>query len=302
LSKWLWGIRFDSLVILGDLTEEKDCHSSVLVNRLVAALTEFVREGISVHLLMGNHDYAEASSPFFRFLAHHPRCYYYAKPQIVEIGNCRWAFFPHMRDPIFGDPQRLRSVRVDFVGCHQKFRGATSESGHSLSGCSTSDLEKCGKVWAGDIHVPQKVGPVEYVGAPYPIRFGDAFKPRVVLIDGKQHKDLYPISPQKLVLRISDPDELEYQPLWQPGDQVKVELSLRRSEFDCWEKYQRKIRRMCERNDLLLCGVSLVEAGKKRLRLDGPTAKIGTPREQFEAYCEQAGIDDADAAVGRELL
>ena len=32
LSKWLWGIRFDSLVILGDLTEEKDCHSSVLVN------------------------------------------------------------------------------------------------------------------------------------------------------------------------------------------------------------------------------------------------------------------------------
>jgi hypothetical protein len=302
LNKWLWEQDFNNLVILGDLTDEKDCHSSRLVNRIIDELTALAREGISIHLLKGNHDYIEAERPFFAFLSHFSNCSYYSETCLVEIGNARWAFFPHSREAGWGDLPRLKSVGIDFIGCHQIFSGALSASGISLSGFDAGDLRGVGRVWSGDVHVPQRVGVVEYVGAPYPVHFGDVFTPRVVLLDGEECRDLYPAHVQKLVLRITDPGQVEEDASWKPGDHVKIELSLSRADFGKWEKCRKKLERICKTNELVLCGIELKVRGREKPTLD---SEVGIPHgfvDQFEAYVKHQKIDSSDALVGRGLL
>jgi len=308
---YLYTKTFDVLIILGDLCDAKDCHSGVFVNRVVSALLRFAEQGQEVHLLMGNHDYStDPSCPFFLFLQACPNCYYHNTAQIWEIGNQRLSFFPHSRTPEQYWPSMLRGpcdLGVDLALCHQVFSGAMSESGVELRGYDASLLQSAGRILAGDVHVPQVVGPVEYVGAPYPIRFGDSFEPRMVLYDSGAFNVwsyLYPPSIQKLVLEISDPEQFEYNPTWREGDQVKIVLSMKRSNFGTWEACRRKIKKVCERNNLMLCGLELRERVRQKLSVveKKPQAVPVSYADQFLEYCKYANIDKTDRSVGRELL
>jgi hypothetical protein len=305
--QWLREQRFETLVILGDLADDKDFHCSTFVNRVVEELTTLTEAGHEVHLLMGNHDYSCPDSPFFEFLKHYPGCYYHATPQIWELGNMRWAFYPHSREPskYLSDMRRGEDVAVDFTLCHQMFNGAVSEHGKQLEGWRVGSLSGAGKVFAGDVHVPQVVGDVEYVGAPYPIHFGDNYKPHVVVVnsEGRQWSYLKPPSLRKLVVEVSDPSQIEFDSRWQAGDQVKVVLKIGRSDFGRWEHYRKQVRRICERNELVLCGIELKERIRVRLTTPARSAVVGISRdEQFRQYCKHAGIDKNDAGYGSLLL
>jgi len=300
--------HFDALLILGDLTEQKDCHAARFVNHVVEELLGFAEDGKEVHLLMGNHDYTRPDCPFFEFFRHYDNCYYHSTPQIWELGNVRWAFYPHARDPerYWSDMQRGRSLGVQYTLCHQVFNGAVSESGASLEGCDVRELAGAGRVFAGDVHVPQKIGAVEYVGAPYPIRFGDAYKPRLVLIDSTDQTQtyLYPPNIQKLVLEIRTPEDIEYQQGWRAGDQVKIVVRMTRSKFSQWESYRRDIQKICQRNDLVLCGLELREYKREQIttsRTPGELLAVSTS-DQFRAYCEHANLDQEDVDRGTKLL
>ena len=315
-DQYRWGVfdflrhqNFDALLILGDLTEQKDCHAARFVNHVVEELLGFAEEGKEVHLLMGNHDYTRPDCPFFEFFRHYDNCYYHSTPQIWELGNVRWAFYPHARDPerYWSDMQRGKSLGVRYTLCHQVFDGAVSESGARLDGIiDAGDLRGAGKILAGDVHVPQTVGRVEYVGAPYPIRFGDAYEPRMILIDStdQTQTDLHPPSIQKLVLEIRAPGDIEYQQGWCSGDQVKIVVRMPRSKFSQWESYRRDIQKVCHRNDLMLCGLELREYTRERLNDARTPQKVTAVShvDQFRAYCDHAKVDSKDADVGMELL
>jgi len=299
--------NFDALIILGDLTEEKDCHSGQFVNRVVEELLAFVADGKEVHILMGNHDYTRSDCPFFGFFKHYADCFYHSTPQIWELGNLRWAFYPHNRNPekYWPDMQRGTELGVKYTLCHQVFTGAQSESGASLTGCDARNVVGAGKVFAGDVHVPQTVDGIEYVGAPYPIRFGDSYKPRMVMIDGLDCSQtyLYPESIQKIIVEIKSPDEIEYNQEWRVGDQLKVILCMRRSEFGMWEKHRKRIQNLCTRNDLTLCGLELRELKRERLNTrSSQKVMAALPADQFRSYCKQAGVDKEDVEVGSLLL
>lgn len=300
--------NFEVLVILGDLCDAKDCHAASLVNRVVKSLLRFAEAGQEVHVLMGNHDYSDPDCPFFQFVHNYPNCYYHDRAQIWEIGNMRWAFFPHSRTPenYVDDMRRgAKELGVDYTLCHQVFDGALSESGRALKGCDAGLLEGAGRILAGDVHVPQKVGPVEYIGAPYPIKFGDDYEPRLAVVDNvsKTFSYIYPPYMQKLVLEVTEPDQIEYEPRWKEGDQVKVVLTLRRADFGRWEQYRKRIRRLCDRNGLVLCGVELKERVRQRLTEESKPRSVPVSHEdQFDAYCRQAAVDKSDVSVGRKLL
>jgi len=307
---YLYTVPFDVLVILGDLCDAKDCHPGSLVNKVVDSMMRFAEMGKEIHLLRGNHDYSgDPDCPFFLFLRSCPNCYYHNTAQIWEIGNIRWSFFPHSRTPehYWADMRRgKKDLGVDVTLCHQTFSGAFSESGKKLAGCDATALAGAGKIFSGDVHVPQAVGPVEYVGAPYPIDFGDAYEPSMVAVEngnGCSWSYLYPPSIRKLVLRINDPEEIEFAPAWREGDQVKVVLTLKRRDFGSWESHRRRIKLLCDRNHLTLCGLELQERTRQRIELSRGCSALPTSHEdQFKAYCEHAGIDESDARVGRKLL
>lgn len=303
--QWLREQRFETLVILGDLVDDKDFHCSTFVNRVVEELVTLTEAGHEVHLLMGNHDYSCPESPFFEFIKHYPGCYYHATPQIWELGNMRWAFYPHSREPerYQADMCRGEDVGVDFTLCHQMFRGAVSERGKRLDGWQPGSLVGAGKIFAGDVHVPQVVGQVEYVGAPYPIHFGDDYEPHVVLVnsEGRTWSYLEPPHLQKIVLEVNDPSQIEFAANWRAGDQVKVVLKIGRSDFGRWEHYRKQVRRICERNELVLCGIELKE--RVRVRLTTQPRRMATSHgDQFRQYCGHAGVDDQDAKFGSMLL
>ncbi len=303
--QWLQEQKFDILVILGDLTDDKDFHSSVLVNRVVDELLTLAESGHDIHLLKGNHDYSASDDPFFEFIKHYPDCYYHNTPQICELGNMRWAFFPHSREPEQYEAgfRRLKNAGVDFTLCHQTFHGAVSEHGRKLDGWQPSSLSDIGKLFAGDVHAPQIIGAVEYVGAPYPIHFGDDYEPHVVVVNGEDRQWTYLKPPhiQKIVLEISDPSQIEFAPRWQAGDQVKIVMKIGRSDFGRWEHYRKQVRRICERNELVLCGIELKE--RVRAQLTTKPRRLSNSRtEQFRQYCSHACIDEQDAKFGSALL
>lgn len=302
---------FDALIVAGDLTDEKDCHSSQLVNQVIQELTSIASAGKEVHVLMGNHDYTVPDSPFFAFLSSVRGCFYHGTPQIREVGNLRVAFFPHTDNPQREEyRKRMKAgekAGVDLTICHQMFTGARAESGRILSGLNPRKLSGAGCILSGDIHKPQRVGEVTYIGAPYPVRFGDSYNPRVILVNGATRglSSLYPDTIQRRVLQIRKPVDIEYTPGWNPGDQVKIVVNLNRNQFDEWAAMRRKIRTICTRNNLELCGLELREKTRKRLKKHQPkktTTNFSDPLAIFEAYCQERGIGRRDQRIGHSLI
>jgi DNA repair exonuclease SbcCD nuclease subunit len=298
----------NSLVILGDLTEAKDRHPADLVNRIADAFDRLANR-CEVLILKGNHDYADPANPFFRWLKHYGNIKFFDEPTEyhVQMGASRKSrslFLPHTAAPA-GYETAYDFADYEYILMHQKFAGARAESGRQMTGLSPAMFNHTqARVYAGDIHVPQRLGKIEYVGAPYHVHFGDQFDPRVVLDDGKIREDVQLETPRRRMIEIQNPDQLGDLRL-RKGDQVKVRLVLHRSEFASWEDHKRHIKDFAARNKIILCGLSLHERSRAKIQT-GVAGRdyLANPTQIFEAFCK-AHPEDYDARlreVGRGLL
>lgn len=217
------------VIILGDLTEQKEGHRAPLVNRLVSAVAELAKLA-PVWVLKGNHDYVSEDSPFFHFLGRVPRVRWINAPEprdLAGLGRC--LFLPHSRQPEV-EWRELLAGRYDWYFCHQTFEGARSENGALMTGATRSIFPRNARVISGDVHVPQRVGCVTYAGAPYAVDFGDDFAPRVLLLSEGRAPESVPVpGPQKRLVSLSGRDPLAELAALEPGgagDVVKVRVEL----------------------------------------------------------------------------
>ena len=75
---------------------------------------------------------------------------------------------------------------------------------------STTFFENCSaKVFAGDIHIPQEINSVFYIGSPYPVHFGDHFKGCGVLLQGTKAVRIFRDTLRKESIKISSLKELQ---------------------------------------------------------------------------------------------
>lgn len=212
------------LLVLGDLTEAKDGHKAWLVNEIVdrfAALAALV----DVVILKGNHDYLREDVPFYRFLGHLSRVRWINVPTSLRLrGLGRCLFIPHTTNW----PDDLEAKDADWIFCHQTFDGADAGHGRSLPGISHEAFPRGSRVVAGDVHVPQKIGPVTYAGAPCLVDFGDDYDPRVLILDGNKMRSVPYEGPQKRLVSISSEDVEDHLesalPGLNAGDVVKVRV------------------------------------------------------------------------------
>jgi len=185
--------------ILGDITDSKDRHSSRLVNRVADELL-MLADAVPNHdsdnavtCLMGNHDFIHNGDPFFGFLSHIPRVVFYREPSYQDMME-GWGVgivpFQREGEDLLDAVRQVGALaeRHDLLLMHQTIRGSQLSNGTTITeGTEHDDLReefaRWGKVYSGDIHVPQKVGLLEYIGAPYQIKFGDEYRGRVVLYD-----------------------------------------------------------------------------------------------------------------------
>jgi len=293
----------DFTLILGDITENKDRHSSLLVNRLVEGLTSLRPP---VFILKGNHDCTDPNIPFFKFLNCIEGLQFVISPTFNKaLGT---TFIPHCADQATLDRAcKQMPPKPDYVVLHNTFTGARAETGATLSGLSASPIEllrpRLG-VYSGDVHVPQRHGKVTYVGAPYTIKFGDNFTPRVLLVKDGQETDLHFDCPRKLTLTVHDADDITRNKELRRGDQVKLIIEMAREEAVEWRATKQRVLAACREGGLEVFGAELkvnTTARRERVKLNDET-NLRTPLEIMQAFCKAEGVASNIRAAGEELL
>lgn len=180
--------RADALLILGDLTEEKDRHRAQLVNRIVDHLCACASL-VPVINLMGNHDYANEGHPFFEFIGRLKGVHWIGRvtdgftlPGILSDYFRHCIFLPHTRQHE-RDWQDIKWKPFEVAFAHNTFTGATTPTGKILEGIKLRSIPSSIKVIAGDVHTPQSWDNLTYIGAPYSVDFGDNYRSRMCVLD-----------------------------------------------------------------------------------------------------------------------
>lgn len=290
------------ILILGDLTDQKDKHSSKLVNAIVDGLKKLT--SVQVIILMGNHDYyADPTNPFFKFLSNMHNITFLTEPKMMYD----MLFLPHFHDREMWD-NFTWDKRPRYAFIHQTVTGAISESGQRLDGFSLKPLKrlKC-PVYGGDVHKPHTIEPVTYIGPPYHVRFGDNFDPRCVVLneDTGETKDIHFKCPRKWSLKIRDPEELLNDKRLKPGDQVKVELELTREEVVEWAVLKKRLVDMLKDLELESFGIELKvdkSTKRKKEKQDGQAVKHRAPSEVLGSFCNYEKLPKAIRKAGLKLL
>lgn len=305
--------EFLNLVILGDLTDAKDRHPAYLVNRIVREFDK-LRPG-RIFILKGNHDYVNPSLPYFSFLDLLRATRLFIEPEWIDIGDCSCLMLPHTNSPYY-KWNSLEFEKADYIFLHQTIEGSMASNGHPLKGMPRNYFSRRGfkgkGIFSGDVHVPQTLGDVTYVGSPYHVHYGDSFKPRAMFLDltTGHTEDFHFPAPQRRTLNIFDVDEIRTAGL-SKGDQVKVRMWLDRAELSDWEQHKREILDIIGELELKLGGLEMKKLNDTEGSKDGThnidvnsgnTLLSAAPERVFDRFAEREEIDPYTIDVGEELL
>ena len=292
--------QVSGIYILGDITDAKDRHSSALVNRIADGFWSLC-ERTQLFVLIGNHDYdTDPSRPWLRVFSGQLA----DDPQIVvepeSLGD--HLLLPSCRDPLTEWAQYKGTAGGHkVVLTHQTFAGCEVENGTTLdSGVPRDFFGPKAKVISGDIHVPQKLGRVTYCGAPYPVRFGDSFQPRVLLLEGKKIKSLPRTTIRKLKLEIDSPTDLNDLEL-QEGDQLKLTVRVSDSSLWDWDSIRRDVDKVAEGLGVEVHGLR-VDSSPRKVKRKSKKGHSSKPRDVLNSFCVSEGLDTNYEKAGNRLL
>lgn len=306
-------LQIRKVFFLGDLTDYKDNHSGRLINKIVDSVVELrsVHSSMCLTFLQGNHDYnKDPSCATFKMLRHINGVNWISVPSHMHCSSegASIALLPHSRQPLVEwDTYIQEQDRYDYVFTHATFSGSTASNGSKLDGLPSSTFRV--PVFSGDIHVPQKIGRVVYVGSPYSIRFNDTFTPRVLALNlSKGTMTSYePSLLRRRTLKVRSASEVLQSDDIQDGDQVKVQLfadSKLSNEAVISER--REVLAACERRNVSVHGVSvLMEAKPLKVKKASlyPGAAAATPDERdFNRYVAKQDIAEDLIDFGRAYL
>ena len=306
----------DAVCMLGDLTDSKDRHSGKFITQVTSALCRLAAICPLV-ILRGNHDCLDPAYPTFGFLDRLPNMYFVQGAQLLEFGVGREAtqvfLTAHRRgdvdwaDLIHQNGLLEQLIPPSLFLIHQTLAGAVASNGFKLEGIDPKSFggKHPFQIFSGDIHVPQTLGRVTYVGSPYHIHFGDTFAPRLLLWTPRKITSVeWKEGPSRHVWTVTDPNNLRTMKS-KKGDQVKVRLSLPRSLYADWAQYQQAVEEECEQLGVELIGVSLVpqEPGKggsiEKKASDLPSL---SPKDIVTDFAKRENLDRPTTQIGKQLV
>lgn len=293
------------VIIGGDLTEEKDKHGSWLVNRICDHV-QAVSIVCPVIIYKGNHDYVSEDEPYFSFLNHIDYVTFISNPTeltIEGLGKC--LFLPHTRN--WEHDWRDFDLRSrDNVFLHASVAGADLGNNRRADGVETDRLfDKRQRVYAGDIHIPQSIGNVSYVGAPYTVDFGDDYKPRVMLIHPDRFVSLPCTGPQKRLVEITMKQTLEVLDKLETtkGDVFKVRVHITKFTNDAWSKVVDVVREWGEERSVIIHAVQPVTAEPEGTRVMRTKSRARVDDKQTVAtFGKSRGVDERTLKTGYYIM
>jgi DNA repair exonuclease SbcCD nuclease subunit len=294
-----------NIVILGDITENKDRHSNILVNRFINFISSWIDNDTNIIILSGNHDGVDVSKPFFRFLNKIRRVTMIIEPTVID----RNLFLPHAKNPVkdWEELSELDLNKIQYIFMHQAVNEAKTSSGFEVVSSISSDYFKGtkAKIISGDIHVPQVVDNVTYVGSPYPVYFGDNFKGRFMTIDTSTNstKGIHIPSISKIKVRVSSLEELKKVNM-NRGDQVSMEYVLDNTEHYKWSESRDKIRTYLRGQGVTTVSLELIiPKSRTTLRIrKGQHVGVRSDEYYIKEYSKRNKLDDYSIEVANNIL
>jgi DNA repair exonuclease SbcCD nuclease subunit len=302
--------RVDFVGINGDLTEAKDKHPSTLVNRIVEF---FARSKNQWVINVGNHDFYNPECPFFGFLRNFENIRIIQKPTAIKLpvaaDYTRTLILPSTKNwQELWSPYFENGLSYPYVFVHATFDGTTAETGFKLSGVPIKwfPRNQYGRVYAGDIHMPGPISKrMEYIGSPHRVYFGDTFDPRVIWISKKEIFDIYPGLTSRHVVVIRKVGDLKRYEEIRAGDQVKIRVRLRRSDFPEWVRIRKEIAEEAASLGWVSHGIEikeLIQREKLSEEVLAQAAKYMPPKARMLAYADTKGLSEAETKFGISLL
>lgn len=289
-----------NLIILGDLTDAKDHHSGQLVNAIVGCLLELRDKGMEIFILKGNHDYIDPARPYFEFLDAYEFVNYIKWPRIWLIQGQKCLFLPHTFDPRFDWKDEIKAkANARLVFMHQTIVGSIASDGYRMEkGLAATYFNRfSGEVFSGDIHVPQTIGKVTYVGSPYSVRFNDEFEGRAIAIrDGLYVESHATQIPGRRTLDITDIEGIS-APM---HTQVKVRVHL--ADVEEWPTYREDIGARCKQGKLELMAIQLVKTEKFPLRKRKTKIETLPPSQIISRFGKKRGLSKRKIKAGRGIV
>jgi hypothetical protein len=304
--------KVELLIILGDLTESKGEHSAELVNGLVDGLHQ-AAEICPIIILQGNHDGFSVTNPYFAFLRRIEGISWIGRPTpIRDLNNVPATGSRSLGRAIFcpftpnyeRDWADIDFKAYDWMFAHQTFANALSDSGFKLEGIPLSYFPKNLRIISGDIHRPQSLGPLTYVGSPYLIDFGDDFESRILLIeDNGKVRSILCTGPQKRLVEVKSIAELAKQNQLNEGDILKVRLTIAPGQHAEWPELAAKVRAWGAENGYLIHLVQPVVTVLEKGSAKAIKAKTNKTDEQLiQEYAKSRGLDERTEKTGLTLL
>lgn len=303
----------EALFILGDLTEAKDEHRAWLANTVVEHIAR-LRLHCPVVIVRGNHDATNPEWPFFKFVHQIEGVYWVNQPQDSDVGALslleldrvigRHLFLPHTTNHERDWAEFTNFAKYVWIFTHNTFAGADYGHGQEAKGVPPSIFPANSvQVVSGDVHIPQRVGPITYVGAPYHIDFGDDYQPRVAHIQGNKIEFFRIDLPDKRLIEIDDLKQLAKLKVAR-DDIVKVRVTLSPADHARWPEIQAAVKAWGEK-----AGVTVNAVVPQMTRPDGDrqsgNKRMVAKRDDpglVRAYVKNRGADTATEKTGMRLM
>ena len=288
----------DDLYILGDLSDRRDKHGSVLINRLVQRLDSLAQARIRTTILKGNHDAPLRGTPYWEFLSAIPDVQYISEP--TGFGDL--LLLPASQQP---DEEWANTPwdQYNAVFMHQTVNGAYLGNGIHATVSNVPKFPKHLKVYSGDLHVPHKHGNVVYVGAPHPKNYGDDHECRLLALD--KHYDIKDeiilTPPRKLAIEVSSLNQLRKIDA-KKGDMARIKFNLDPKRIEQWPAEREALAEWAKSKGVTLTSIESFVEHERTEKGVAPDKEYSSPLEVLTAYADAEGIDDDLYETGKRLL
>lgn len=288
------------IYIMGDFVDRKDRHSGRLVNKLVDNLSLLKeRTGSLVSIIAGNHDSPIEGIHYWEFLNKYEGIHYITQP---EFHYGQIFVLPFSSNPI-RDWKDLPFKNAHAILMHQPVQGAFVDEYRKLEKAPVLPPLPNIPVFSGDIHRPQSLDNIVYIGVPHPVHFNEDWKHRVILIKDskfKKYQEIYLSTIRRSILEISSASELKDG--FKEGDQVRIRVKLDGKNLSNWPVEQQAVLDWAKKKGVFVASLEATIQGDAVKKEEKETIEIMNPEQILRQYGAQEKLSDDVIEMGLQLL
>jgi DNA repair exonuclease SbcCD nuclease subunit len=209
----------DKVFILGDLFDNRTYINIKVLVRVLELFDIFEEMNIDIHILTGNHDlWGEKEYRYnsLMSLKKYSNVSIYTEPTVLESDDKKILMLPWVTD-LKEEHKILKSYagKVDYLFTHSDLRGAKTNLKVTLKhGPTIADFVGFPQVYAGHIHLYQKMENFTFLGSPYHLDRNDKGNSKgLTILDiatGKEKWIKNEVSPEYKTITIKSEEDVEH--------------------------------------------------------------------------------------------